>query len=88
MEHKEGGLNMEFEIIQKSRYLQDIGKAYIFQFQCLRCLSLNTGLLNKQLIDKELESKETYEIENSCKICKRRFKIEFSKKIEYIIKEG
>ena len=79
---------MEFGIIQKSRYLQDIGKAYIFQFQCMRCLTLNTSLLNKQVIDKELEDKEVYEIEDICKTCKRKIKVMFNKEIKYIVKEG
>ena len=79
---------MEFGIIQSSKYLQDIGKTYIFQFQCMRCFALNSGLLNKQWIDKELEDKETYGIEVICKTCKKRFKIEFSKKVKYIVKEG
>ena len=79
---------MEFGIIQKSRYLQVIGNSgYIFQFQCMRCLTLNTGLLNKQVIDKELESKEAYEIEDICKTCKRKIKVMFSKEVKYIVKE-
>ena len=79
---------MEFGIIQKSGYLQDIGKAYIFQFQCLRCFALNSGLLNKQRIDKELEDKEAYETEDICKACKRKIKVVFSKEVKYIVKEG
>ena len=79
---------MEYEVIQKSRYLQSIGSSgYIFQFQCLRCLTLNSDLVNKQAIDKELEDKQTHEIEGICKTCQKRFKIEFTKQVKYIIKE-
>ena len=78
---------MEFEI-QKTRYLQTIGNnAYIYKFQCMRCFALNSGLLNKHWIDKELEDKETCGIEDKCKNCKRRFKIELSKEVKYIVKE-
>ena len=78
---------MEYEIIQKRRYLEDIGKTYIFQFQCFRCLTLNTRLLNKQIIDKELEDKQKHEIKDECKTCQKRLKIEFTKKIKFLIKE-
>ena len=78
---------MAFEI-QKTRYLQTIGNnAYIYKIQCLRCFAINSGLLNKQWIDKELEDKETCGIEHECINCKRRFKIEFTKKIKILIKE-
>ena len=79
---------MVFEIIQKSRYLQNIGNAYIFQFQCMRCFAQNSGLLNKQWIDKELEDKETCVIEDICKTCKRKIKVMFSKEVKYIVKEA
>ena len=78
---------MEYVIIQKGRYLQDIGNAYTYKFQCLQCLTLSSRLINKQAIDKELEDKEVYEIKDECKTCKRSLKIEFTKVVKFKIKE-
>ena len=73
----------DFQIIKPSEFLNEIDNlVYVLYFTCTNCLTTNIRMFCKHTIDNELKSKRVYQVEEACKSCGKKTKIEFSKRIK------
>ena len=65
----------------------EVNNFYFVKLNCLNCFYINSFIVNKNTIDKELENKQVYKIEKVCDLCRKKIEIEVRRKIEFEIKE-